>query len=118
LHLVGGMRAAVEPRVEPQTILPVQFHAARAARPERRLLLAVLNDALDTYRKHADLPGRRHRRLFAETEQWLFSDDVAWPFSFMNLCHALGIDADWLRRRLRSPLGATRGAPVPPTAAS
>jgi hypothetical protein len=62
-------------------------------------MLAVLEDALSIYRKFARLPGRKHRRLLLETEQWLFSDDTGWPFSFINVCHAIGIDVAWLRSR-------------------
>jgi hypothetical protein len=37
----------------------------------------------------------------ATTDAWLSSDDIGWPFSFVNICHALGIDPGWLRRRIR-----------------
>src|SRR5581483_4060241 len=90
----------------PQTILPVQFHAPRATGQARRLLLAILEDALRIHRKYGRVPGARRRRLVAETERWLFSDDTSWPFSLVNVCHALGIDVAWLRAELR------RGAPV------
>ena len=68
--------------LEPHAVVPAQFHAARATCPERRLMLAVLEDGLDIYRKYGRVPGRKRRRLIAETEQWLFSDDTSWPFSF------------------------------------
>ena len=88
---------------EPHTILPVQFHPPRAVGAEKRLMLAVLEDALGIYRKYTAVPGRRHRRLVRETEQWLFSDDTSWPFSFVNICHSLGIDVAWLRGQLGRP---------------
>ena len=113
---MGTVADHLDPK--PGIILPPQFRAAREPGPERRLMLGVLDDALDTYRRHADLPARRHRRLFAETERWLLSDDITWPFSFLNLCDALGIDADWLRARLRHPLPAARCAPSPRAAAA
>jgi hypothetical protein len=94
-------------RLDPQAVMPVQFHAQPATRPENRLMLAVLEDALDIHRKYAHAPGRGRRRLVAETEAWLFSDDTGWPLSFVNVCNALGIDVDWLRGRVR------RAAPPP-----
>lgn len=63
-------------------------------------MLAILEDALEIHRKYARKPGRTHERLVAETERWLFSDDTAWPVSFLNVCSALGIDAAWLRAQL------------------
>jgi hypothetical protein len=78
-------------------------------------MLAVLNDALATYARDAAVPDRRRHRLAADAEQWLFSDDRDWPFSFVNVCDALGIDVAWLRARVQ------RGSPAttaPPSAAA
>jgi hypothetical protein len=85
--------------IEPEILLPVQLANPRADVPERRLVRAVLEDALDVFRKHVrtgQAPG-----LFAEVEEWFASDDTGWPFAFVNVCDVLGIDAAWLRSRLR-----------------
>ncbi len=84
-----------------ESILPLQFFAAPAVSPETRLLRAVLEDGLHVIRRHAASPRLRKRRVFRETVAWLRSDDVSWPFSFVNTCHALGIDPDWVRSRMR-----------------
>jgi hypothetical protein len=42
----------------------------------------------------------RARRHLAEVEAWFASDDDVWPFSFVNLCHALDLDASSVRSRL------------------
>jgi hypothetical protein len=82
-------------------ILPLQFFAAPAVSPEIRLLRAVLEDGLHVIQRHAASPRLRKRRMFRETVAWLASDDVSSPFSFVNACHALGIDPDWVRSRMR-----------------
>jgi hypothetical protein len=69
-------------------------------RSEKRLMLAILEDAVVIYKKYARVPGRRHECLVAETERWLFSDDTAWPFSFVNVCSALEFDVASIRERL------------------
>ena len=102
-----------DPTLEPHAVLPVQFHAAPATRPEKRLILAILKDALAIYRKYGRVPDRNHKRVFEETEQWLFSDDTSWPFSFVNLCHGLGIDVGWLRSQLRYADGKMTAAIEP-----
>jgi hypothetical protein len=84
-------------------------------RSEKRLMLAILEDALGIHRKYARKPGRRHERLVAETEQWLFSDDTAWPVSFLNVCSALGIDAPSLRAQLTGPWRPETPAAAPPS---
>ena len=45
--------------------------------------------------------GRRGRRLFREAEEWIMRDDLTWLCSFVNICHVLGVDPDYLREGLR-----------------
>jgi hypothetical protein len=65
--------------------------------PSRRLLLAVLEDAVITFEKCATARDHRGRRIFLETEAWFRSDDTAAPFSFIAVCDALGLDPDYVR---------------------
>jgi hypothetical protein len=37
----------------------------------------------------------------AETQAWLEEDDFTWPYSFANLCDALGLDRHAVRVGLR-----------------
>ncbi|HEY2990645.1 MAG TPA: hypothetical protein VGL11_23220 [Candidatus Binatia bacterium] len=62
--------------------------------PERRLTLAVLEEAIHTYRKKM-LTSSRLRR---EVEDWLFDDTADYPFSFQAICDALNLSADCVRR--------------------
>lgn len=112
--MAKDMQTGADSRFGPQTVLPVQFHAERATCPEGRLLLAVLEDALGIHKTYARVPSGRHRRLVAETEEWLFSDDTSWPLSFVNVCDSLGIDVAWLRARLRGPSSGTAAHEAPP----
>jgi len=93
-------------RFDPAAVMPAQLHDRLTTRPEYRLMLAVLKDALDIHNRYRTTGA--HPRIAADTERWLFSDDTSWPLSFVNICHALGIDVDWLRGRLRSSKPETR----------
>jgi hypothetical protein len=78
---------------------------------ERRLMLAVLEDAIRTL-----LLAKRSRvtrkRAMSELE-WLQSTDVSAPFAFESICDVLGIDPTYLRNRLMSgAVVAARGARV------
>ena len=90
--------------LEPETILPSQyfdrFEIDASLQPEKRLMLAVLEDAVGTFQKYAVATGRRARRLFAEAEEWFASDDVSWPYAFLNICQALGLEPAYVRRGL------------------
>ncbi len=85
---------------EPQTILPCQYsEQARnefSEQPEKRLMLAVLEDAITTFQRCSLGTTRRKRRLLKEIEEWFASADEKWPFSFQNICLALDVNADYL----------------------
>ena len=89
------------PEVVPDTILPAQFFRRSAfLPPEKRLMIAVLARASLDLQTHAGTGTPRARRHRAEVEAWFASADDVWPFSFVNLCHALDLDADAVRSRL------------------
>jgi hypothetical protein len=64
---------------------------------EKRLMLAVLEEAIATVQRYVVDERRRGRRLYREAEAWVLSDDVSWPCTFRRICDALGIDPDYLR---------------------
>ena len=66
--------------------------------PEKRLLIAVLEEAIKTYRALV-FSGGRH---FAEVEEWIFSDDNRYAFSFRSICDILGRSPTRVRQSLRS----------------
>jgi len=68
---------------------------------ERRLLLAILEDAIRT------LLGSRHPKHQREDLDWLMSEDRTDPFTYLRICDALGIDAGWLRSRVLAAPGET-----------
>ena len=88
---------------EPDTLLPEQLvlPGRQAMQGERLLMLAVLEDALDCYRKCRRSRDAATRLLFDETRAWVESREHDTLFSFESICEALDIDPDYLRRRLR-----------------
>lgn len=68
---------------------------------ERRLLLAVLQDAVAFFFRYRLSQTVRGRRLFRETVQWFLSTDRSWLYSFENICAHLGLDADYMRLGLK-----------------
>jgi len=90
---------------EPESILPSQFFEGRrkneALEPVKRLMLAVLTDAVRCYQIGFDAKRTCRRRAFREAEGWLFSRTADGPFSFENVCCALDIAPDCLRNMLR-----------------
>jgi len=71
----------------------------RIGEPDRRLLHAVLVDAIVRFRRPAASQPKA-RREHLEVERWLRSDDRTWPCSFVNVCETLGLAHEPLRRAL------------------
>ena len=92
-------------------VMPSQFFPEGGDGPapgERRLMRAVLKDALAVLFKYEGSEDRRGRCLRAEAQQWVASDDASWPFSFVNVCGALGLDPSCVRTGLARSLAAQR----------
>lgn len=68
---------------------------------EKRLMLAVLEDAVDCYKKCAFTRDPRGQKLFNETCRWVASNDSRWLYSFYNICHELSLDPSYIRKGLR-----------------
>jgi hypothetical protein len=85
-------------------VLPEQFHADSDGTYKMRgvvaLMCAVLEEAVHCWRRQSTKSGRRAQRLTREAEEWFFSDDAGWLFSFVNICAALNLDSDYIRRGL------------------
>jgi len=99
---------------DPEVVLPDQmFPGAKLpafVQSEGRLMLAILQDAVECYQRHALARNPRHREEFEEAKTWITSSDTDWVFSFENICNVLGIDPDYVRSGLanRAPQRRSR----------
>jgi len=88
-------------------MLPPQYSSrtgVNVAEPHKRLMAAVLQAVVDdcrgsVYRRSAG-KGALDARTVLKAIAYVASRDRAWPFSFENLCEALGLDAGGLREEL------------------
>ena len=67
--------------------------------PEKKLAAAVLALALVHVRDYHS--AVTHRRAVLADLEWILSDDVHWPYSFIPLCHVLELDPEWVRGMVR-----------------
>lgn len=68
--------------------------------PEIALVIAVLEDALVTFKEKLLASGGKHQKLFDDAEDWIWSSDGEGFFSFENVCAELDISPGYLRRQL------------------
>lgn len=99
---------------QPDALMPSQFFATVKKRcpkePEYRLVVAVLQDAIDCFQKNCSAEKEKARQLFEETELWFLADDRSWPYSFTNICELLSLNPEYLRRGLQAWKEAERRA--------
>jgi hypothetical protein len=93
------------PVVQPDTLLPSQFFTSLRHKVfvegEKRLMAAVLADAVEVYMKQAFNTDPRAHQLFLDAEAWIFTDEPGpWFFSFNNISDLLGLEPEYIRRGL------------------
>jgi hypothetical protein len=76
------------------------FRKTSPLEPEKSLMMAILEDAIDCYQKYLRAKDKRGKGLFHEAEDWILATDPDWLFSFDNVCDTLGLQPDYLRQGL------------------
>jgi hypothetical protein len=97
-----------EDGIADDTLLPAQFWLPAVdahGQPEKRLMIAVLEDALSLMLADARCPSKHRRGAVREASRWLESDERSGPFAFASICDLLGLDVARVRRAIRSLRG-------------
>ena len=99
---------------EPDVLLPGQFFSFFRKEAgfdrERRLMLAVLEDAIDCFQKYAHTDDARGKQIFVEAYEWIMSGDSRWLFSFENICQIVDMNPDYIRQGLTRWRETARGS--------
>jgi hypothetical protein len=106
-------------------MLPVQYlrrSASTLAEPQLRLMAAVMQTVLDDLQgtAYARATGTRPEgsgRARRQAIEFVTNRDRSWPYSFDNICDAIGLDAERIRRSVLDRSyddGVTAHACVPP----
>ena len=90
---------------EPDTLLPIQYFEAMRRKHllegEKRLILSVLEDAIECFMKCIDASTNKGQRLFREADEWINHEDKRWVFSFDNVCDMLDINPEYMRAGMK-----------------
>jgi len=88
----------------PDTLLSAQysetFRRKTPLDPEKRLMLAVLEDAIACFQKYIFARDGRGKNLFHAAEKWIMEEGNDWLFSFENICEVLGFNPEYVREGL------------------
>ena len=90
---------------QPDTLLSAQYFDTLRRKtllePEKRLMLAVLDDAINCFQDNLFSQRGKNKRLFDEAEEWIATPGGDWIFCFDNVCESLGFNHEYLRRGLQ-----------------
>jgi hypothetical protein len=68
--------------------------------PEVALAKGVLVQAKQDLRRFRKAPDRVGREMYRDAYSWVAANDFDWPYSFLNVCEALGLSPEGLREEL------------------
>ena len=89
---------------EPDTLLSAQYfenlRRKTLLEPEKRLMLAILEDAINCYQDHLLAQRSKAKKLFTEAEEWILDKSSDWLFSFDSICDTLGFNPEYVRQGL------------------
>ena len=88
---------------QPDMLLAAQFESLRRKsllEPEKRLMLAILEDAVSCFQGKLMAQTGKNRRLFEEAEEWIVEVGGDGLFSFDTICETLGINPAYVRQGL------------------
>jgi len=87
--------------LEPDIFLPSQFYGSgglsRKLEGEKRLMIAVLKDAVECLEKYRGSRNSVARSNYENAIEWVMDNGTDWLFSFTNICDLLGFDPQYLR---------------------
>jgi hypothetical protein len=89
---------------QPDTLLSAQyldnFRRKSHLEPEKKLMLAVLEDAVRCFQDNVNAQNGRRKKLFDEVEEWILEENGDWLFSFDSICEVLGFHPRYVRQGL------------------
>ena len=89
---------------QPDSLLVAQYFESLRRKtlfePEKRLMLAILEDAINCFQDNLLAQDVRNSRLFHEAEEWIVEADSDGVFSFESICKVLGFSPRYVRQGL------------------
>lgn len=100
----GAYGETVASLFQADTLISDQYfatlHRKTHLEPEKRIMLAVLEDGVACFQKHIFARNGKRKALFREAEDWFLEENSDQLFSFESICEAFEINPKYLRKGL------------------
>src|SRR5262245_66568030 len=73
------------------------FRLKTPIEPEKMLMLAVLEDAINCFQTNVMAERGRAKKLLDETMAWFLDPNDDWTFSFVSICEILHLNPEYVR---------------------
>ena len=101
-----SMEERVSSLFQPDTLLPDQFldtfRRKQHLEPEKKLMLAILEDAIACFQKYVFAHDVKGKALFSEAEEWIDDLSAEGIFAFSSVCETLELNPEYVRRGLEA----------------
>ncbi len=101
-----SMEERVTSLFQADTLLPEQyldtFRRKLHLEPEKKLMLAILEDGIACFQKYVFARDAKGKALFREAETWVENKGGEAVFSFDSVCESVVLDPDYVRRGMRT----------------
>jgi hypothetical protein len=97
----------VQSLIASEIVLPTQYWEDGVdprCEPEKRLMVAVLEEAVTTLLNHARGSADFDREAVVEARLWIASNDRSGPFTFATICDVLELETGAVRQAIQARL--------------
>ncbi len=100
---------------QPDTVAPAEYFKIYERKPglepEKKLMLAVLEDAIGCFQNFVCATDNRRKKCFLEAEEWFNEEESEWIFSFLDPQYLRQGLISWKGKRLARGLVESKQAP-------
>lgn len=82
--------------VDPVDTGLAQSQFTRAPSAEQKLMMAILENAIEEFQDYALAEDPKGKALFREVEEWFLEKGSDWFYSFENICETLRFSPEYL----------------------
>jgi hypothetical protein len=87
---------------QPDTLISLRysenFRRKTPLESEKKLMLAILADAVWCFQANVWARNGKGKKLFGEAEKWILDESSDWVFSFESICEVLAFSPWYIRQ--------------------
>lgn len=87
----------LEEKTIPDSFLPSQLLPKAISQPEKALMLAIFQDAINTYKAYEGVQTQFAQKMRTDILEWVNSEDKSYLYAFEVICQYLNFEPTFVR---------------------